>query len=82
MYRKLKNLQAVFSFFRLNKGKTGDYYESQENNNLLLLKKMRYTDVYDKQSSLELKIYFDTDETPGNVSVQAGAEIIINQQLS
>lgn len=43
---------------------------------------MRYTDVYDKQSSLELKIYFDTDETPGNVSVQAGAEIIINQQLS
>ena len=44
--------------------------------------KMRYTDVYDKQSSLELKIYSDTDETPGNVSVQAGAEIIINQQLS
>ena len=45
LYRKLKNLQAVFSFFRLNKGKTGDYYESQENNNLLLYKKMGYTVV-------------------------------------
>ena len=82
MYRKLKNLQAVFSFFIEIEEKQRIYNELQENNNLLLLKKMRYTDVYDKQSSLELKIYSDTDETPGNVSVQAGAEIIINQQLS
>ena len=75
-------MQAVFSFFIYIEEKQRIYNELQENNNLLLLKKMRYTDVYDKQSSLELKIYFDTDETPGNVSVQAGAEIIINQQLS
>ena len=43
---------------------------------------MRYTDVYDKQSSPKSRMYPDTNETPGNVSVQTGAEIIINQQLS
>jgi len=48
LYRKLENLQGVFYFFTLNKVKSS---EIQENNNLLLFKKMRYTDLCDDQNA-------------------------------